>query len=221
MDSDDYYKTLGIVKKANDKEIKNAYRHLARKYHPDRNSKVSDDIMKNINIAFEVLSDPEKRNQYDKTNFDNITQNKDKINDRYEGTKNIDIDSSNSSMDYETRYGGSSPLYSDTNSKDNFSNYSNDNINFKSQETSTVNHLDIPKSQYQIIVEPSLCLAFGSCETLAPRVFVVEKNKRINPKAIVRSETGADFETILDAAKTCPTKAIIIIDRYSGKRIYP
>ena len=43
--------------------------------------------MKNINIAFKVFSDPEKRNQYDKTNFDNITQNKDKINDRYEGTK--------------------------------------------------------------------------------------------------------------------------------------
>ena len=63
--------------------------------------------------------------------------------------------------------------------------------------------------------------AFGSCETLAPKVFVVEKNKRINPKAIVKSETGANIETILDAAKTCPTKAIIIIDRYSGKRIYP
>ena len=70
-------------------------------------------------------------------------------------------------------------------------------------------------------MEPSLCLAFGSCETLAPKVFVVEKNKRINPKAIVKSETGANIETILDAAKTCPTKAIIIIDRYSGERIYP
>jgi molecular chaperone DnaJ len=38
---------------------------------------------------------------------------------------------------------------------------------------------------------------------------------------VVISETGADYETILDAAKTCPTKAIIIIDRYSGERIYP
>ena len=75
--------------------------------------------------------------------------------------------------------------------------------------------------RYQIIVEPSLCLAFGSCETLAPKVFVVEKNKMINPKAIVKSENGADFETILDAAKTCPTKAIIITDRFSGERIFP
>ena len=103
-----------------------------------------------------------------------------------------------------------------------YSNFTIDNdTKVKSEETSTIKHTEIPKSQYQIIVEPSLCLAFGSCETLAPKVFVVEKNRRINPKAIVKSETGADFETILDAAKTCPTKAIIIIDRYSGERIYP
>ena len=140
------------------------------------------------------------------------------------GTKNVKINSSNSSSsDYKTRYEReSSPLYSNTTSSEDYSSYyPDDNLNFQIQDTSNINNLDIPKSQYQIIVEPSLCLAFGSCETLAPKVFVVEKNKRINPKAIVKSETGANIETILDAAKTCPTKAIIIIDRYSGERIYP
>ena len=81
--------------------------------------------------------------------------------------------------------------------------------------------LDIPKGRFHIIVEPSLCMAFGSCETLAPKVFVLEKNKRINPKAKVVSETGADFDAILAAAQTCPTKAIRIIDRYTGEQIYP
>jgi len=76
-------------------------------------------------------------------------------------------------------------------------------------------------SRFQIIVEPSLCMAFGSCEILAPHVFHVETNKIINPKAVVVSETGDKFESILDAAKTCPTKAIIIIDRYTGKQIFP
>ncbi|MER5175815.1 MAG: DnaJ domain-containing protein [Candidatus Nitrosocosmicus sp.] len=227
MDSNDYYKTLGVLEQASHKEIKSAFRRLARKYHPDRNSNVSDDIMKNINIAFEVLSDPEKRNQYDKSTLDNIVTNKDVINESYVDKNNVD--SSSSSSDYQTKYERrSSSSYSDT-STDEYSNYypSDDNANFKSQETetatleSTSNDLDIPKSRYQIIVEPSLCLAFGSCETLAPKVFVVEKNRRINPKAIVKSENGADFETILDAAKTCPTKAIIIIDRYSGERIFP
>ena len=224
MNSNDYYKILGIMKKSSDKEIKNAYRRLARKYHPDRNSKVSDDIMKNINIAFEVLSDPEKRSQYDMTNFDDLVENNDEKNNNYNRSKNVKINSSNSSSsDYKTRFEKeSSPMYSNTiSSEDYSSNYHDDNLNFQIQGTSNINNLEIPKSQYQIIVEPSLCLAFGSCETLAPKVFVVEKNKRINPKAIVKSETGANIETILDAAKTCPTKAIIIIDRYSGERIYP
>ena len=76
-------------------------------------------------------------------------------------------------------------------------------------------------SRFKIIVEPSLCMAFGSCEILAPHVFHVETNKIINPKAVVVSETGDNFESILDAAQTCPTKAIIIIDRDTGKQIFP
>ena len=64
-------------------------------------------------------------------------------------------------------------------------------------------------------------MAFGSCETLAPKVFVVEKNKRVNPKARVESETGADFDSIYAAAQTCPTKAIKIIDRYTGEQLFP
>jgi ferredoxin len=77
------------------------------------------------------------------------------------------------------------------------------------------------KNRYKIIVEPSLCMAFGSCETLAPKVFVVEKDKIFNPKAKVISEIGEDFDTILAAAQTCPTKAILIIDRNTGEYIYP
>lgn len=221
----DHYKTLDILKNANNKEIKIAYRRLARKYHPDRNSKVSDEIMKNINIAFEVLSDPEKRKQYDETNFKkNIEDNNDyQINKYNNKEKSYNINNNYQSM-YEENNSYSSSDYANMYDYDHTSYEAaaaeyKSNVNVKENET--VQDLDIPKSQYEIIVEPSLCLAFGSCETLAPKVFVVEKNKRINPKAIVKSETGADFETILDAAKTCPTKAIIIIDRYSGKRIYP
>ncbi len=81
--------------------------------------------------------------------------------------------------------------------------------------------LDTPKGRFHIVVEPSLCMAFGSCETLAPKVFVVEKNKRVNPKARVECETCADYEKIYAAAATCPTKAIKIIDRYTGEQLYP
>jgi curved DNA-binding protein len=63
----DYYKTLGVDKNATEKEIKSAYRKLARKFHPDLNPN-DKDAKKNfqqINEANEVLSDPEKRKKYD------------------------------------------------------------------------------------------------------------------------------------------------------------
>jgi hypothetical protein len=52
-------------------------------------------------------------------------------------------------------------------------------------------------------------------------MFVVDKDKMINPKATLKSGTGDDFEAILAAAQTCPIKAIIIRDRYTGEQIYP
>jgi len=62
----DYYKILGVDRKADDKTLKSAYRKLARKYHPDvARGKDTADRFKEINEAYEVLSDPEKRRRYD------------------------------------------------------------------------------------------------------------------------------------------------------------
>jgi len=63
----DYYKILGVDRNASEKEIKQAYRRLARKYHPDVNpgDKQAEEKFKEISEAYEVLSDPEKRAKYD------------------------------------------------------------------------------------------------------------------------------------------------------------
>ena len=62
----DYYKILGVDRTADDKAIKAAYRKLARKHHPDvAKGKDSGDRFREINEAYEVLSDPEKRRRYD------------------------------------------------------------------------------------------------------------------------------------------------------------
>jgi molecular chaperone DnaJ len=68
MPGKDYYAILGVGRSASEKEIKQAYRRLARKYHPDVNpgDKVAEARFKEMNEAYEVLSDPEKRKKYDR-----------------------------------------------------------------------------------------------------------------------------------------------------------
>jgi molecular chaperone DnaJ len=183
-----YYAILGVAERASYHEIKRSYRKLARKYHPDRNSSVhAEEMIKKINAAFEVLSDRDRRAQYDRMDF------------------------ALSEPEPQQSHGDHADVPpSETVHENAFADFFSER-----------NFLEVPKGRFHITVEPSLCMAFGSCEVLAPRVFSVEKNKRMNPKALVECETCADYETIHAAAATFPTKAIRIIDRYTGEQLYP
>ena len=208
LDSSGYYAILGVSEQATYPELKRAYRRLARKYHPDRNnSSHAESMIKKINSAFEILSDDDKKRKYDKTDFE------------------TELDEEEIRSNVQHKVSETNQIYSNYESNSRNYDTSDKQYDFKKKYTQmqsiASNFLDTPKGRFQITIEPSLCLAFGSCETLAPKVFVLEKNKRINPKVRVEYETGANFESILAAAQTCPTKAIKIIDRYTGEQIYP
>lgn len=74
--AEDFYKTLGVEKNATQQEIKQAYRKLALKYHPDRNQgdKAAEEKFKQISEAYEVLSDEQKRARYDQFGHDAFQQ---------------------------------------------------------------------------------------------------------------------------------------------------
>jgi len=194
MDSLGYYTILGVSQDANFQEIKKSYRKLAKKYHPDRNKSAhAEETIKKINQAFETLSDRRKRKQYDRESS-NIFDQKDSNNEEKE---------ENLSDQKQTNSHNFTKLESEN-------NLGYDNL-----------LLDTVRSRFHILIEPSLCLAFGGCESIAPKVFVVDKSKHINPKARVESETADTLDRIVMAAQACPTKAIKIIDRYTGNQIYP
>ncbi|SCW27067.1 curved DNA-binding protein [Borreliella japonica] len=75
----DYYNILGIQKNANNEEIKKAYKKLAIKYHPDKNkgNKIAEEKFKEINEAYEILSSPDKKRNYDALGSTNFNVNKD------------------------------------------------------------------------------------------------------------------------------------------------
>ncbi|MFC1595000.1 ferredoxin [Patescibacteria group bacterium] len=68
----------------------------------------------------------------------------------------------------------------------------------------------------KIVVDRDLCIGAASCIAVAPNVYTLDEEN----KAVITNEKGADDETILLSAKSCPTKAILVFDE-EGKQIYP
>lgn len=83
------------------------------------------------------------------------------------------------------------------------------------------------ESEIRVEVDPDKCLGFGSCVIVSPDVFRLDERPgkgvfRSRAKLDVLDQTGGkDFDNLLTAAQSCPTQAISIVDRKTGKRIYP
>ena len=213
-------------------DIKYAYRKLSLKLHPDRNKNEKDGRrFKNVLEAYHFLKGENRLKNYNDRN--KSTQKKSSYNDRQHNpeedwsrfTKDFEMDE-NFWRQYETTFWKDYELRTKKKSEKNdlgkaFWDESQENVNPKPKKKYQGNQANAFKHDLNVDVDKSLCIGCCSCETIAPNVFVVDKNVMMNPKSQVHNQYGASEGKIMDAAETCPTKAIQVNEKKSGRKIFP
>ena len=217
-------------------DIRYAYRKLALELHPDKNQKEKDgDKFKIVSEAYHYL-----KKQYKLKNFSQQNTRKPK-HDRTQQQKqyneqNPEEDWSKFTKNFETNqefwsqyekafwddYELNANKKSNTNRfKNAFWDEAKQNLDGKYEKKDFKKQERVQTHNLSVNIDKSLCIACCSCETIAPKVFSIDKLTHINPKSTVHNLYGATEEKIMDAAETCPTKAILVDDNNSKRRIFP
>ena len=215
-------KTLNVDRNSSQSEIKAAYRKLALELHPDRNNKQEDEEFKKITEAYNFL----KENQNDNYAYQESEEKKADIKKDFtrkpqwgapEDQKIPEQDWSKYTREFEE----GDPNFWKEYEKNFWEEYNariradGRNGEFdKAKEPSDQPNLHVD-------VDKSLCIACCSCEILAPDVFEINRNSMSNPKSTVKNPRGAGVNKIMNAAETCPTKAIIVENKDTRERLYP
>jgi len=216
-------------------DVKYAYRKLSLELHPDRNKNESDGRrFKNVLDAYHFLKSQSrlKNSHYnDETikkksrTYRNTAKQSPPEEDWSKFTKDFEMDE-NFWRQYEKSfwedYEVSTKKKSDKRNFENpFWDVKQKNVNPEPKKNYQNNQSKAFDHNLSVDVVESLCIGCCSCETIAPNVFAVDKLKMINPKSHVHNQYGASYEKIMDAAETCPTKAIQVGERKSGRKIFP
>jgi len=221
------YQILGLKNDTSFKEVKSAYRSLALQLHPDKNTSEKDGKkFKMITEAYQIL-----RTEYKRT-----------INSAHDSARKYRQKNSDTEHTFNSKnWWGAKPTdsppeqdwskytrYAESAYQDFWRYYEKvfwENYEKSRAETIRVEEIEEPEvakeQKVTAEVDKSLCIACCSCETIAPNVFYVDKHARTNPKSSVINSAGASAQRILDAAQTCPTKAISVTDVESKRRLFP
>ncbi|MEI4463697.1 DnaJ C-terminal domain-containing protein [Exiguobacterium indicum] len=224
----DYYQTLGVAKDASNQDIKRAYRKLAKQYHPDVNKEASaDQRFKDIQEAFDVLGDEEKRAKYDRygSNFDQMA-----------GA------GAGGAGDYEDLFrqfggGGRTRPGQSFGFEDMFGSF------FSQEEVSTDEELEltVPLSHLSTNEKITVRLATGSIQLTLPKDVYDGKKVRLRGKSSMRNRQGVAGDVyvtihlkdddqfrrvdqdVISTARVHPTTLVlggeVVVDTLEGKRI--
>jgi len=221
-------------------QIKYNYRKLVLEFHPDKNNgQNNEEKFKNITIAYHFLKNQNKLRNFknrSKRPSDAKSHQKSPYSEKNNRAYNTEKDWSRFTKDFEMDenfwrqyeksfwedYEASTKKNSGKKDFENpFWNVKQKNVNPEPKKNYQNNQSKAFNHNLSVDVDASLCIGCCSCETIAPNVFTVDKLKMINPKSHAYNQYGASEEKIMDAAETCPTKAIQVGERKSGKKIFP
>jgi len=218
-------RALNVKQDSSQVEIKIAYRKLVLELHPDKNQgKKEDGQFKKITEAYHHL----KKNHTQKSNptYQEYTESKSNTRTNFkrkpqwgrpEEEKIPEQDWGKYTREFEE---GDPNFWKEYEKK--FWNEYNARIR-PDGKNGEYDKAREPKKQPNLFVDvdESLCIGCCSCETIAPGVFEINKQSKSNPKSSVINQKGAGINKIMNAAETCPTKAISVDNTDTRERLYP
>ena len=197
------------------------YRKMALELHPDKNKgKNKDEEFKKITKAYNFL----KKNEKDDTVYQPTKQNSGNQRVRPKPQWGAPDDGGIPEQDwgkYTREFEEGDPTFWKEYEKKFWEDY---NARIRSDgKNGEYEKAKEPSMQpdLQVSVDKSLCIGCCSCEIIAPTVFEIDKNSQTNPKSKVINQKGAGVNKIMNAAETCPTKAIKVENIKTKEKLFP
>lgn len=219
MNASQAFQTLRLEDDATPDEIKSAYRRMALESHPDKNVKTDDDTkFKRVTEAYNVLKDYHKNGRGERTAKPGARGPKPQS--PWGAPPNGDPPEQDWGR-FTREFEEADPAWWKEYERKFWEEYDRTvNADGRNGEFEKAGE---PKRQPDLLVnvDPSLCIGCCSCEIIAPEVFRIDKKSQTNPKSKVIDMKGAGVNKIMNAAETCPTRAINVEDRETRERLYP
>lgn len=224
LDVTQAYQILNVKHESSFSEIKHAYRQLVLESHPDRNNLEQNGIkFKLVTEAYHTLKNNDKAHNAKMHSSQKYTDTKTKkektVTRTNWGAPPGDKIPEEDWGRYTKQTEQTDPFFWKNYVSDFWKSYES-----KTNETKKQYDFEIIQEKEPRLfssVDHSRCIGCCSCETIAPGVFSVDKISKMNPKSNVVNQRGAKMDKILDAAQTCPTKAIKVEEQQTKKRLYP